>query len=212
MNSKNIAADETYNRLTALTKDKNHWNEAILFVGERLTDSSDRIKEKSIWLIGEMGLKYPKKAEPYISILANYLKNENPKIRERAAGALGRIGRADDKLVEPYLNGLFALARDPVPTVRMNFIWACENIATNAPHRFENKMGIFFALLEDASDRVRIEAPEIFRVIGKRKPNYVKPYLPRLERLANEDPHKVVRIHAAGAIRATVFQPGQTLE
>ena len=118
MNPKNIAADEIYNRLTALTQDKNHWNEAILFVGERLTDSSDRIKEKSIWLIGEMGLKYPKKAEPYISILANYLKNENPKIRERAAGALGRIGRADDKLVEPYLNGLFALARDPVPTVR----------------------------------------------------------------------------------------------
>lgn len=212
MNPKNVTADEIYHRLVALMKEKNRWEEAIPFIGNCLTHPSDKIKEKSIWLLGEMGLKYPKKAEPFLSILANHLKNENPKIRERAVGALGRIGRADDKLIVPYLNDLFALARDPVPTVRMNFIWACENIAVNAPHRFENEMGIFLALLEDASDRVRIEAPEIFRVIGKRKPNYVKPYLPKLELLANEDPHEVVRIHAAGAIRATLLQSSQTLE
>ena len=153
-----------------------------------------------------MGLKYPKEAEPFISRLAEHLSSENPKIRERAAGALGRIGRADDNLIAPYLNDIFVLAQDPVPNVRMNFIWACENIATNAPFLFENKMGIFRALLDDESDRVRIEAPEIFRVIGKRKPDFVRPYLPELERLANGDPHEVVRIHAAGAIRAAAKQ------
>ena len=202
MNLKNKTADEIYHRLAALTKEKNRWEEAIPFIGNCLTHPSDKIKEKSVWLIGETGLKYPKEAGPFIGILAKHLKSDNPKLRERAAGALGRIGRADDNLIEPYWDDIFALARDPVPNVRMNFIWACENIATNAPFLFENKMEIFRALLDDESDRVRIEAPEIFRVIGKRMPDFVNPYLPELERLENDDPHPVVRIHAAGAIRA----------
>ena len=212
MNPKNVAADEIYHRLTALTKEKNRWEEAIPFVGNCLTHPSDKIKEKSVWLIGEMGLKYPKAAEPFIGILAKHLQSENPKLRERAAGALGRIGRADDNLTASYLDDIFVLARDPVPNVRMNFIWACENIATNAPLLFENKMEIFRALLDDESSRVRIEAPEIFRVIGKRNPDFVRPYLPELERLADGDPHEVVRIHAKGAIRAAAKQTGRIPE
>lgn len=69
---------------------------------------------------------------------------------------------------------------------------------------FEDKMMIFDNLLQDPSDRVRIEAPEIFRVIGKRKPKLVKPYILKLEYLATNDSNEVVRIHSLGAIKATV--------
>ena len=47
------------------------------------------------------------------------------------------------------------------------------------------------------------EAPEMFRVIGKRKPEYVKPYLEKLEWIAENDENPIVRIHSAGAIRIT---------
>lgn len=43
----------------------------------------------------------------------------------------------------------------------------------------------------------------MFRVMGKRKPQYVKPYLEKLQWLADNDTHLVVRIHSTGAIRIT---------
>ena len=53
-----------------------------------------------------------------------------------------------------------------------------------------------------ANERVRIEAPEMFRVLGKRTPELVRPYLEKLEYIATHDEVSVVRIHAKGAIRA----------
>ena len=58
-------------------------------------------------------------------------------------------------------------------------------------------------MISDPGEKVRIEAPEMFRVIGKSKPEYVKPYLEKLEWISENDENKVVRIHSAGAIRAT---------
>ena len=67
----------------------------------------------------------------------------------------------------------------------------------------------FLAKIEDcqfyadaADDRVRMEAPEIFRVLGKRRPEFVRPYLVRLQRMAEKDSNRVVRIHCLGAIKA----------
>ena len=40
---------------------------------------------------------------------------------------------------------------------------------------------IFAELLNDENERVRIEAPEMFRVLGKRTPELVRPYLEKLE-------------------------------
>lgn len=57
---------------------------------------------------------------------------------------------------------------------------------------------------DDENERVRMEAPEIFRVIGKRKPEFVQPYLQKLEYIAMQDCNRVVRIHANGAIKATL--------
>ena len=63
-------------------------------------------------------------------------------------------------------------------------------------------MAVFAELLGDRDDRVRMEAPEIFRVLGKRRPEFVTPYLETLRRLSETDPNRVVRIHCAGAIKA----------
>ena len=60
--------------------------------------------------------------------------------------------------------------------------------------------------MDDPDDKVRMEAPEIFRVLGKRNPKLVFPYLEKLSELSEKDSNRVVRIHAAGAIKATKIQ------
>jgi hypothetical protein len=67
-------------------------------------------------------------------------------------------------------------------------------------------MSAFAKLLDDADDKVRMEAPEIFRVLGKRRPEFVRPYLVLLQQMAEKDPNRVVRIHCLGAIKAAERQ------
>lgn len=107
-------------------------------------------------------------------------------------------------LLPPYFEELFTLAGDKSPNVRLSFIWASENIATNTPTVYEDCLTIFAELLNDENERVRMEAPEMFRVLGKRTPEFVRPYLEKLEYIATHDEVSVVRIHAKGAIRATL--------
>lgn len=57
-------------------------------------------------------------------------------------------------------------------------------------------------LLDDEDNRVRMEAPEMFRVLGKRKPEYVKKYIEKLTYISEHDTERVVRIHSKGAIKA----------
>ena len=64
-------------------------------------------------------------------------------------------------------------------------------------------MPVFEKLLYDTNDKVRMEAPEIFRVLGKRRPEFVKPYLEQLRQISETDKNRVVRIHCLGAITAT---------
>ena len=80
---------------------------------------------------------------------------------------------------------------------------ACENIATNTPELFCEKMDLFYNMIFDCNEKVRIESPEMFRVMGKRKPQCVEPYLEKLELIALNDTHPVVRIHSEGAVRIT---------
>lgn len=65
-------------------------------------------------------------------------------------------------------------------------------------------MSIFEELLHDADDKVRMEAPEIFRVLGKRRPEFVRPYVEQLQKLSGTDDNRVVRIHCLGAIKSAV--------
>ena len=63
-------------------------------------------------------------------------------------------------------------------------------------------MPVFGKLLHDVDDKVRMEAPEIFRVLGKRRPEFVRPYAELLQRISETDSNRVVRIHCLGALKA----------
>ena len=190
-------------KLRKITPEKEAWADSVARTGDFLHHDSIKVRAKALWLLGEMGLLYSEQVGPYVEAIAGFMTAEEPLLRERALNALGRIGRGDHALIEAYLPQMRLFALDNEPPVRLAFIWACENIATNAPELFKNDMPLFAALLDDPNSRVRIEAPEIFRVLGKRRPEYVTPYLETLQALSQNDPEPVVRIHAAGAIRAT---------
>ena len=193
---------ELYKELGILTKDKDRWKEAIPYVSSLLSHDSVKIQAKALWLLGEMGLVYPQPVQDAVPTIASFLDSQEPLLRERAINALGRIGRGRYQVIEPYWMGLFRFASDEKPKVRLAFIWASENIAANTPGIYGDYMPVFEKLLHDADDKVRMEAPEIFRVLGKRRPEFVRPYLERLQSIAETDPNRVVRIHCLGAIKA----------
>ncbi len=192
-----------YKELSALTKSKERWEENIPYVASLLASESTKIKAKALWLLGEMGLAFPLSIKDDVPVIASFLSSTEPLLRERALNALGRIGRGCYNSIEPYWADLFRFARDEAASVRLAFIWASENIATNTPDPYKDYMSVFAELLHDSDDRVRMEAPEMFRVLGKRRPEFVKPYLEQLQDIAENDPNRVVRIHCLGAIRTT---------
>ncbi len=195
---------ELYKELGILTKDKDKWEESIPYISSLLTHGSVKIQAKALWLLGEMGLVYPLSVKEEVPAIASFCDSPIPLLRERAVGALGRIGRGNYHVIEPYWKNLFCFASDEEAKVRFSFIWASENIATNTPDIYENYMAIFETLLHDEDDRVRMEAPEIFRVLGKRRPEFVMSFVDELQRIAETDHNRVVKIHCLGAVKATV--------
>ena len=193
-----------YKELGLLTKDRDKWEDSIPYIASLLDHESVKIQAKALWLLGEMGLAYPHPVQDAVSAIASFLDSPEPLLRERAVNALGRIGRGNYSFIEPYWTGLFRLASDEEAKVRLSFIWASENIATNTPDKYEKHMAIFEKLLYDSDDKVRMEAPEIFRVLGKRRPDFVRPYLEQLKQISETDDNRVVRIHCLGAIKATI--------
>ncbi len=192
---------ELYKELGILTDDKDRWEDSIPYVSSLLSHESVKIQAKALWLLGEMGLAYPQSVHEAVPVIVSFLNSMEPLLRERAVNALGRIGRADYSLIEPYWADLFRIASDEAPNVRLSFIWASENIATNTPNIYEQYMPVFEGLLHDADDKVRMEAPELFRVLGKRSPEFVRPYMEQLKLIAETDDNRVVRIHCRGAIK-----------
>ena len=193
---------ELYKELGELTRNRDRWKESIPYISSLLSHDSVRIQAKALWLLGEMGLVYPQSVQEAVPVIASFLDSAELLLRERAINALGRIGRGSYQVIEPYWTGLFRFASDEEPKARLAFIWASENIAVNTPDIFEDLMPVFAKLLYDADDKVRMEAPEIFRVLGKRRPEFVRPYLERLQSIAETDSNRVVRIHCLGAIKA----------
>ena len=197
-----MSESELYKELGALTKEKDRWEESIPYVSSLLNHNSVKIQAKALWLLGEMGLLYPQSVQNAVPTIASFLDSTESLLRERAVNALGRIGRGDYSMIEPYWTDLFRFAADEESKVRLAFIWASENIATNTPDIYEDHMPVFERLLHDADDKVRMEAPEIFRVLGKRRPEFVRPYVEQLREISETDSNRVVRIHCLGAIRA----------
>lgn len=194
---------ELYKKLGLLTKNKDEWEGSISDVAALLKSDSVKIQAKALWLLGEMGLQHPDKISACVPAVAGFLNSGDPLLRERALNALGRIGRADFSLIKDYWSAFFSFAKDDAPNVRLNFIWSAENIATNTPDVYAGFMDVFAELLRDPDEKVRMEAPEIFRVLGKRKPQFVEPYIGLLKKISESDSNRVVRIHASGAIKAT---------
>ena len=194
--------NETYQQLAELTKDREKWEESIPYVSSLLAHDSAKIKAKALWLLGEMGLAYPISVRGVVPAIASFCDSSEPLLRERAVNAIGRIGRGRYSVIAPYWADLFRFASDENAKVRLSFIWASENIATNTPDVYKEYMPVFETLLHDADDKVRMEAPEMFRVLGKRRPEFVKPYAENLRAIAETDGNRVVRIHCLGAIRA----------
>lgn len=202
--SKNADNKEILRQLRDISKDKLNWKSNIELVADKLNENySDSVKAKALWILGEMGLKYPRVIEKYLNDIVHYMNDGNSKLRERSTNALGRIGRADENLIIPHMDKLMKMRYDESENVRHAFIWACENISTNAPELFCEKLDIFYEMISDPEEKVRIEAPEMFRVIGKNKPDCVIPYLEKLEYIAENDENPIVRIHSEGAIRIT---------
>lgn len=195
---------ELYKELGTLTKDKKRWEENISYVSSLLKHESVKIQAKSLWLLTEMGLLYPQQIKYAVPEIVSFCDSQIPILRERAVNALGRIGRGDYHVIEQYWKSLFRFATDEEPRVRLSFIWASENVATNTPDIYKSYMSIYDELLHDDDDKVRMEAPEIFRVLGKRRPEFVKPYMEQLQQISETDMNRVVRIHCLGAIKATL--------
>lgn len=190
--------------LRDLTKDRQSWKVNIDCVADKLNNAySNAVKAKALWLLGEMGLRHPKEIEGYVEDIVSYMDNDDSKLRERSINAIGRIGRADKNLIISHLDKLMDMRLDESENVRHAFVWACENIASTAPELFCEKLDIFYDMIFDSGQKVRIEAPEMFRVIGKQKPDCVTPYLEKLEWIAQNDEKRIVRIHSAGAVRIT---------
>ncbi len=197
-----LTESELYRELGKLTKEKERWPESVSYLSTLLTHESTKIKAKAIWMLGEIGLVYPHLIQNVVPSIYTFCRSTEPLLRERAVNALGRIGRGCFSNIEMYWKDLFCFSEDADPKVRLSFIWASENIATNTPDIYAEHMPVFAKLLKDENDKVRMEAPEIFRVLGKRRPEFVRPYLPELQNLSETDENRVVRIHASGAIRA----------
>ena len=197
-----MTESELYKELVILTKNRDKWEENISYVSSLLTHDSVKIQAKALWLLGETGLEYPLSVQDKVPEIAAFFDSRNPLLRERAVNALGRIGRGSYHVIGPYWENLFRFASDVEAKVRLSFIWASENIATNTPEIYESYMSVFEELLYDADERVRMEAPEIFRVLGKRRPDFVQPYLKQLKKISETDDNRVVRIHCLGAVRA----------
>ena len=195
---------DLYKELGVLTRNRDKWEDSIPYVSTLLSHDSIKIQAKALWMLGEMGLIYPQSVLASVPTIASFLDSPEPLLQERAISALGRIGRGSYPVIEPYWASLFRFASDEEPKVRLSFIWASENIATNTPDIYEDYMPVFEKLLYDADDKVRMEAPEIFRVLGKRRPEFVLPFVDELQRISETDSNRVVRIHCLGAIKATV--------
>ena len=194
---------ELYKELGKLTKEKDKWKDNIPYVSSLLKHESVKIQAKALWLLAEMGLEYPESVKDSIPDIVSFCDSSEPLLRERALNALGRIGRAEYQLIEPYWKDMFRFATDEEPNVRLSFIWASENIATNTPDIYSEHMSVFERLLHDQNDKVRMESPEIFRVLGKRRPELVLPFVDLLQKISETDENRVVRIHSLGAIKAT---------
>ena len=100
-----------------------------------------------------------------------------------------------------------SLLENQSPNITAKALWLLGEMGLQYPEEIEPYVAsiasfLYSELLHDRDDKVRMEAPEMFRVLGKRRPHFVKPYLELLRNISETDSNRVVRIHCLGAVRA----------
>ena len=117
---------------------------------------------------------------PYVSSLLNH---GSVKIQAKSLWLLGEMGFEYPDSIQ-----------DTVPSI----VAFCESGNALLRERAVNAIGRI-----GRSKYSLIEPPEIFRVLGKHRPEFVIPYIEQLQKMAESDSNRVVRIHSLGAIKAT---------
>ena len=153
-------------------------------------------------LYKELGILTKKKDQweeniPYISSL---LSHDSVKIQAKALWLLAEMGLAYPQSVRDSVPAIVSFLNSSVPLLRERALNAIGRIGRGDYHLVEP---YWAGLFRFADDKVRMEAPEVFRVLGKRKPEFIRPFTEELRQISETDSNCVVRIHCLGAIKAT---------
>jgi HEAT repeat protein len=176
----------------------------------RLQDSHPELRMRVCWALGQIGYKMPQDILPAIAPLTKCLTDEDAAVRANAVWALGRIGRVNPRAVLPILPAMMCRAGDPEVQVRSNFLSACENIAADQAEWLLPYLPVLIRLLDDEDTRtIRRQAPEVLRIIAKKRPEALGEAGLKLESML-DDPDEIVRLNAGRALSA-IQNGGQTV-
>ena len=175
--------------------------------GAKSQGSNAELRMRACWALGQIGYKAPQDILPAITPLAQCLTDEDAAVRANAVWALGRIGRVNPQAIQPILPDMMGSAGDPEVQVRSNFLSASENIATDQPEWLLPYLPILIRLLDDEDTRsIRRQAPELFRIIAKKRPEMLGEAAGKLESML-DDPDEIVRLNASRALSAIQNNP-----
>ncbi len=169
--------------------------------------SNAEVRMRACWALGQIGYKAPQDILPAINPLAECLTDKDASVRANAVWALGRIGRVNPQAVQPILPAMMCSAADPEVQVRSNFLSACENLAADQPEWLLPYLPVFIKLLDDEDTRsIRRQAPEVFRIIAKKRPEMLGEASATLESML-DDQDEIVRLNASRAFNAIQNSP-----
>ena len=93
---------------------------------------------------------------------------------------------------------ILCFAGDEKAPVWLRWFQTSESIGAATPELYENHMMIFEKLFHDP---VRMEAPEIVHVSGRRTPEFVRLLPEELKKRTDTDRPRVARIHGLRAVK-----------
>jgi len=96
-----------------------------------------------------------------------------------------------------YVSSL--LTHDSVK-IQAKALWLLGEMGLMYPQSVQDAVPAIAAFLNSPEPLLR---ERVLNVLGKRRPEFVRPYLERLRQISESDENRVVRIHCLGAIKAT---------
>ena len=129
---------------------------------------------------------------PYVSSL---LTHDSVKIQAKVLWLLGEMGLTYPQSVQDVVPDIASFYNSPVPLLRERAVNALGRIGRADYRLIEPFWEDLFRFASDEEPKVRLS------FIWAR-PEFVRPYLEQLQRMAETDQNRVVRIHCQGAIKA----------